>query len=124
MGAQVKAIQELARALGSVNEMSLGITAATEEQTTNARQVSRAVENVNELTQSAASSAEEMSAATGQLSTMAQELQRLVGQFRIEGDGGNGNTQAIGNEPPESHPLIGAGDGPSALAGQRDREIS
>jgi hemerythrin-like metal-binding protein len=95
MGKQVSATQELAKALGNVNEMSLGISAATEQQSTNARQVSKAVEGVNELTQNAASSAEEMSAATVQLSTMAQELQRLVGQFKLDGGtpGGNGKAQ-------------------------------
>ena len=48
------------------------------------------------MTQAAASSAEEMSAATGQLSDMAQELQRLVAQFKIEQHvGGNGSKHAL-----------------------------
>jgi len=64
--------------------MSQNITAATAEQTSNARQVSTAVENVNELTQSAASAAEEMSRATEMLAGMAQELQKLTEQFKIE----------------------------------------
>ena len=84
MKQQVVAIQQLGGALVSVNEMSASISAATEEQTTNARQVSRAVENVNELTQAAASAAEQMSAATEQLTTMSQELQGLIGQFKID----------------------------------------
>jgi methyl-accepting chemotaxis protein/hemerythrin len=84
MGQQVTAVRELSRALENVSEMSQSISAATEEQTTNARQVSKSVESVNDVTQAAASSAEEMSAATGQLSGMAQELQRLVAQFKIE----------------------------------------
>ena len=49
--------------------------------------MSIAVENVNDLTQSAASAAEQMEAATEQLSTMAQEMQRLMGQFKIGGNG-------------------------------------
>jgi len=83
MSQQVTAIHEVAKALKNINEMSSSISAATEEQTTNAKQVSKAVENVNELTQSAASAAEEMSASTEQLSSMAQELMRLMGQFRV-----------------------------------------
>ena len=83
MSRQIGAIRELAKALEKVSQMSQGISAATEEQTANARQVSRAVEHVNELTQAAASSAEEMSGATEELSHMSQELQRLVGQFKI-----------------------------------------
>jgi methyl-accepting chemotaxis protein len=68
--------------------MSQSISAATEEQTTNAKQVAKAIENVNELTQQAASSAEEMSAATEELSTLAQQMQRLVEQFRLSEEGG------------------------------------
>jgi hypothetical protein len=49
------------------------------------------VESVNEVTQSAASSAEEMSSATEQLASMAQELQRLMSQFKIE----DGDVSAI-----------------------------
>ena len=89
MARQVASVRQLAEALANVSEMSRSISAATEEQTTSAKQVSQAVENVNDLTQSAASAAEEMSAATAQLATMAQEMQRLMGQFKI-GDGGSG----------------------------------
>jgi len=86
MSQQVGAVKELSKALASVNEMSQSISAATEEQTTNSKQVSKAVESVNELTQAAASSAEELSGSTEQLSSMAQELQGMVGQFKIERD--------------------------------------
>ncbi len=64
--------------------MSQSISAATEEQTSNAKQVSRAVENVNQVTQDRGSAAEEMSAATEQLAVMAQELQKLTSQFKID----------------------------------------
>ncbi len=86
MKQQVTVIHQLSAALDGIRQMSSSISAATEEQTANAKQVSKAVENVNELTQSAASAAEEMSAATEQLSNMAQELQRMMEQFRV-GDG-------------------------------------
>jgi methyl-accepting chemotaxis protein len=85
MSRQISAIRELEKALERVSGMSQGISAATEEQTANAKQVSQAVEHVNDLAQAAASSAEQMSQATEALSGMAQELQGLVGQFRIKG---------------------------------------
>jgi methyl-accepting chemotaxis protein len=91
---QVASVKELTSALGSVSEMSQSISAATEEQTTNARQVSKAVENVNDVTQSAASAAEEMSASTEQLSIMAQDLQKMTGQFKITASHGNGDGHA------------------------------
>ncbi|HUI70802.1 MAG TPA: methyl-accepting chemotaxis protein, partial [Spirochaetia bacterium] len=83
---QVSATRDLAAALENMNEMSQSISAATEEQTSNARQVSKAVENVNEITQGAATAAEQMSASTEHLSRMAQELQRMISQFKISGD--------------------------------------
>jgi methyl-accepting chemotaxis protein len=99
---QVQAVKELSGALSNVSEMSQSISAATEEQTTNAKQVAKAVENVNEVTQKAASAAEEMSTATEQLSTMAQDLQRLVSQFKI-GDSGEHTVKApIATTPRES----------------------
>jgi len=83
VGKQVSSITELSRALGNVTEMSQGISSATEEQTVSARQVSKAVETVNDLTQSAAAAASEMSNATEKLFVMAQDLNRLVAQFKI-----------------------------------------
>jgi methyl-accepting chemotaxis protein len=85
MSQQVAAVKLLTSALSNVSDMSKSISAATEEQSTSARQVSKAVEDVNDVTQAAASAAEEMSASTEQLSTMAQELQRLMAQFKTEG---------------------------------------
>ena len=84
IGQQVEAVKELTGALDRVKELSQGISEATGEQTTNARQVSKAVENVNELTQASAAAAEEMSSSTEHLAAMAQGLQRLVSQFRID----------------------------------------
>jgi methyl-accepting chemotaxis protein len=102
MGQQVAAIRDLAGALENVNEMSRSISAATEEQTTNARQVSKAVENVNGLTQAAASAAEQMSSSTEQLTGMAQELQKLVAQFRVAADSGESLENHAGNHTPQS----------------------
>ena len=87
MREQVAAVGEFTRALENVSEMSQSISAAAEEQTTNAKQVSEAVENVSEVTQGAATSAEEMSASTEQLSLMAQELRKVAAQFTIGSDG-------------------------------------
>lgn len=67
----------------TITDMSQNISAATEEQATNSRQVAKAVENVNEITQSAASAAEQMSSATEQLSSLAQELQRVVAGLKV-----------------------------------------
>jgi methyl-accepting chemotaxis protein len=104
MGRQAAAVGELAGALRNVNEMSQSISAATAEQTVNARQVSTAVENVNDLTQTAAAAAEEMSAATAETYRMSQELQRLVGQFKISAE--EAGETAEEDQVPERSQLI------------------
>jgi methyl-accepting chemotaxis protein len=91
---QVASIRELNRATESISRMSRSISAATEEQATNAEQVGKAIENVNKLTQAAASAAEGMSAATEELSTLAQGMQRQVEQFRINEEAGGSPARA------------------------------
>jgi methyl-accepting chemotaxis protein len=102
MSQQVAAVHQLAEALSNVSEMSQSISAATEEQTTNAKQVSVAVENVNEITQAAASASEQTSAATEQLASMAQDLQRLMAQFKLTGDGADKKSTPASESRPDS----------------------
>ncbi len=97
MTQQVEAVQELSFALSSISEMSLNISAATGEQSLNAKQVSKAVENVNDVTQNAATAAQEMSTATEELATMAHELQKMTSQFKIAETG-----LVVAGEKPEA----------------------
>ncbi|HET6450602.1 MAG TPA: methyl-accepting chemotaxis protein [Spirochaetia bacterium] len=117
---QVRSVNEMAASLSSISEMSLNITAATAEQTANARQVSIAVEDVNEVAQNAATAAQEMSKSTEALAAMAQELQKLTGQFRIEaedsepGDAGDGI--ALNGKPAGVLPAAAPGPAPATPA--------
>ena len=95
--AQMKSIATVASAIESITEMSQSISAATEEQTTNARQVASAVENVNDLTQQAAAAAGDMSDGTVELTGLAQQLKALVEQFVLE-DGGEEGAIGIGSQ--------------------------
>jgi len=83
LGQSLNALAELSRATETISQMSSSISAATAEQTVNAKQVARAIENVNEVTQGAASAAEQMSAATEQMTGLAAKLQTLVDQFQL-----------------------------------------
>jgi len=107
MGMQVTAIKELSKALENVAEMSQSISASTGEQTTNAKQVSQAIEGVSEITQSTASATEQMSASTEQLSGMAQELQRLVTQFKIKNHSGEARALAEDASEVQTRKLVG-----------------
>jgi methyl-accepting chemotaxis protein len=110
MATQVGAIKELARALASISEMSQGISASTEEQTVNARQMAHAIEEINEITQSSATGAEQMSAATERLQSMAQDLHRVVVQFKIRAEA------AVLKDPAALPPGSPAGELPSLEA--------
>jgi methyl-accepting chemotaxis protein len=86
-------IVDVSQSLEKISEMSQGISAAAEEQTTNAHQVSTAIENINDLTQQAAAASEQMSASTKELTTLAQKLLELSERFTLGADG-NGNGSA------------------------------
>ena len=82
MTQQVGAVTDLSKALAKVSEMSQSISAATVEQTTNAKQVSKAVESV---TRSPRVPPQPRSRCRRRRSSssMAQELQKLMAQFKI-----------------------------------------
>lgn len=113
MGTQVGAIKELAKSLSNVAEMSQNISASTEEQTTNARQMSQTIEGINEVTQSTASGAEQMSASTERLLGMAQDLRRLVVQFKIAEK--NAGLVTGETDPPSARPVQDFADLPQEL---------
>ncbi len=77
-------IRDVTAAMTSISEMSSSISAATQQQTVNARQASTAIENVHDLTRQAASAAVQMSAATEELTGMVRSLEDLVEGFRKE----------------------------------------
>ena len=74
---------EAGKATETIADMSQSISAATQQQSINARQVAKAIDHVNGLTQSAAAAAEQTSSATTQLSGLAAELQSMVDHFRL-----------------------------------------
>lgn len=80
---QTSAFAEIAHAAELISEMSQSISAATEEQTANAKQMASAIDNVNGVSQQAAGSADQMSSSTVELSMLAEELKRLVEQFKL-----------------------------------------
>jgi methyl-accepting chemotaxis protein len=84
MEQQAGAVKEIGQSVRNLNEMSQGISAATEEQNTNSRQVGKAIESVNDITQQAASSAQQMASSTEELAAMAQQLQVLVQRFKLD----------------------------------------
>jgi methyl-accepting chemotaxis protein len=98
MEQQAGAVKEIGQSVKNLNEMSQGISAATDEQNTNSRQVGTAIESVNDITQQAATSAEQMASSTEELAGMAQQLQVLVHRFKL--DEAQAESLDKGKEPP------------------------
>ena len=78
--------QALEEILNRINEVSMQISqiaTAAEEQTATTGEVSTNIQQITEVVQQTARGAEETATAAAQLSGQAQQLQNLVGRFRI-----------------------------------------
>ena len=78
-------LKEIMQGVKKVGDIIAEIAAASEEQSAGIDQVNRAVTSMDEVTQQNAALAEQTSAASAQLNDKAQELERLVGFFRVRG---------------------------------------
>jgi methyl-accepting chemotaxis protein len=86
----VKLATEAGEALGTIvagsealGAMVQSIAAAAEEQSAASSQISKSVESINAVTREAAEGAQQSSKAAADLSAQAENLQKLVGRFRI-----------------------------------------
>ncbi len=77
-------LDTIARAVGSINEMNTHIAAAAEEQSTVSEEINKNVVNISQISELTATGAEQTTAASTDLSRLANELQQLVGQFKIQ----------------------------------------
>ncbi len=77
-------LDAIARAVGSINEMNTHIAAAAEEQSTVSEEINKNVVNISQISELTATGAEQTTAASTDLSRLANELQQLVGQFKIQ----------------------------------------
>lgn len=77
-------LDAIARAVTSINEMNTHIAAAAEEQTTVSEEINMNVVNISQISEQTANGAEQTTAASTDLSRLANDLQHLVGQFKIQ----------------------------------------
>jgi len=76
-------LDAIARAVTNINEMNTQIAAAAEEQTTVSEEINKSVVNISQISEQTANGAEQTTAASTDLSRLANDLQNLVGQFKI-----------------------------------------
>ena len=80
-----KLLNEIVPAIGKTSDLVQEIAAASEEQSTGVAQVNTAMNQLNQITQQNASSSEELAATAEEMSGQAENLQQLVGFFKVDG---------------------------------------
>ena len=78
-----KALEEILQQIGSVTLQVNQIATAAEEQTATTGEISSNIQNINEVVQDTAKNAQESAASALLLSRLAEEQQKLVGQFKL-----------------------------------------
>lgn len=76
-------LEAIVRTVAEIQAMNIQIATAAEEQSLVAEEINRSVINVNNIADQSAAAVEETSASSAELARLGQELQTLVGQFKI-----------------------------------------
>ena len=77
------ALEDITRAVGSINERNMVIASASEEQAQVAREVDRNLVNIRDLSMQTAAGAEQTNTASQELSRLAVTLNQLVARFKL-----------------------------------------
>lgn len=78
-----QAINEINHSIGTIQQMSLQISAAAEQQSAVADEINRSIVSVRDVADQSAVASEESAAATIELASLGQDLQRMTSHFRI-----------------------------------------
>jgi methyl-accepting chemotaxis protein len=90
-----KLLTEMVPSIKKTSELVQEIAAASEEQSSSVGQMNNTMTQLNQITQQNASSSEELAATAEEMSGQAENLQQLVGFFKVEGgDAPGGLVQA------------------------------
>jgi methyl-accepting chemotaxis protein len=76
------AITEINQSIGTIQEMSLQISAAAEQQSAVADEINRSIVSVRDVADQSTVASEESAAATIELASLGQDLQRMTAHFR------------------------------------------
>lgn len=78
-----EALTAITSAVNTINQMNAHIATAAEEQSATTEEINRNVININQLSEQTAESANQSTLASEELSNLAEQLQSLVNQFKI-----------------------------------------
>lgn len=82
-----KTLEEIVGSVKRVTDIIAEIAAASSEQSSGIDQINRAVSQMDQVTQSNAAQTEELSSTAQNLTVQAEQLQELVGSFKLGNDG-------------------------------------
>ncbi|MBI5005499.1 MAG: MCP four helix bundle domain-containing protein [Nitrosomonadales bacterium] len=80
-----KLLDQIVPAIGKTSDLVQEIAAASNEQSSGVGQINTAMSQLNQITQQNASSSEELAATAEEMSSQAENLQQLVGFFKVDG---------------------------------------
>ncbi|MBN8643838.1 MAG: methyl-accepting chemotaxis protein [Planctomycetes bacterium] len=86
-----EALGAIVQGAESVAEMVRSFAAAAEQQSAASEQIARSVESISAVSRESSSAASQSAAAAGELSSKAEQLQRLVGQFKVDSNADAGS---------------------------------
>lgn len=78
-----QALESITGAVDTINDVNTLIASAAEEQSAVAEEINRNITNINDVANRSAAGASETAAAGDELARLAQELRRLVGEFKV-----------------------------------------
>ncbi|WP_455210849.1 methyl-accepting chemotaxis protein [Kaarinaea lacus] len=78
-----QSLESITRSVASITDMNTQIAAAADEQSAVAEEINKNIVNINHAAERAADGAQQTSAASNALAELAQDLQALVGQFKV-----------------------------------------
>ncbi|MCP4406535.1 MAG: methyl-accepting chemotaxis protein, partial [Gammaproteobacteria bacterium] len=78
------ALTTIVESIGRINDMSIQISSAAEEQSAVADEISKNVVQINSMTEQTSVGAKQTSAAGGDLTRLASDLQGMVAQFKVQ----------------------------------------
>jgi methyl-accepting chemotaxis protein len=90
-----KLLGEMVPAIKKTSDLVQEIAAASQEQSSSVGQINTSMNQLNQITQQNASSSEELAATAEEMSGQAQNLQQLVGFFKVEGAEGQAQERAV-----------------------------
>ncbi len=97
-----EALNEIISGITKVNDLVMEIASASNEQTVAIDQISNALEQIDSVTQANTSNAEEGASASEELSSQAQDLKKMVSQFRLDDDQEYASARSFSGSPKAS----------------------